>query len=147
MLLVLLVALLLVIGIFSTCKNEENDGWLLGSVLSFLFAGVVLISIVGIWSGSYSGNAKMIALAKNIPTYELAVNQINQVSVVSPVAEGTMIGGLENLKQSTNASDVYKDYRNAKIFLIDMIECRRAAIANPWTSCVVRPLPSQLEKY
>jgi hypothetical protein len=147
MLLVFLFSLLMVFGIVAMFLKEWNDGWLISGVMSFVIAVCLFIGLVGIWSGSYNDNARMISLAKNIPTYELAANQINQLSVVSPVANGTMIGGLENMKQSTNASEVYKEYRDAKILLVDMIENRRAAVVNPWTSWIVRPLPTQLEKY
>jgi hypothetical protein len=153
MLLILMLVISLILSIVFTwiasgnSDNSDNPGWTVGAVLMWMGFIVSVIAVLAIWASCYGENARMIALQKNLSVYQAQYETINQIAVVTPIAQGAMIGGLENAKQSTNASEAYMQYTGMVASLRRSVEGRRVGLSNPWTNWITVPLPVGLENY
>jgi hypothetical protein len=113
---------------------------LVGGILGWF----LLVGFLSINGDCYSKNAMMLAMKQNIEVYQQAAKNINGIAVVSPVAGGTMIGGIENMQQSQNPSELVKMAAQFQADLNIQIQYRKTMLRNPWCNWWYISLPEGL---
>ena len=113
---------------------------IVGGALVFL----LLVGFVSINGDCYAKNAKMLSMKQNIEVYQQAAKNINDIAVVSPTAPGSMVGGIENMQQSQNPSELVKFAAQLQADLNTQIQYRKTMLQNPWVNWWYIPLPEGL---
>ena len=147
---VFLVSLVMfIVGLTKQVSHEGYDipgrgGYLVLRIVGGIVGGMTLAGFLVTNCDCYAKNAQMLAMKQNIEVYQQAAKSINEIAVVSPVAGGTMISGIENIQQSQNPSELVKLSAELQVELNVQIQCRKMMLVNPWSGWWYIPLPRGL---
>jgi hypothetical protein len=134
-----------VVWIVLAAKNSDDGiDLFLPFFIGALVVGVPVVASICVSSDAYTENGTMLGLKQSLGLYEKTARELNSVAVVEP-AGGAAIGGIENMRQSTNASGAWLDYRNKTVDVNLLVAKRKAQLRNPWINWLIPPLPPELE--
>lgn len=128
----------------SRSGDVVNRGFFAMRIVGGEIGFFLLVGFLSINGDCYVKNATMLSLKKNIEVYQQAAKSINSIAVVSPVAGGAMIGGIENMQQSQNPSELVRYATSLQADLNTQIQYRKVMLQNPWCNWWVIPLPEGL---
>lgn len=92
-------------------------------------------------------NGCLVVSKQNFEAYRKTAVEINELAVVQNVADGKMIGGLENMSQSTMASQALIEYRDMIKEYNNVIGYRKVVLSNIWISIFVQSLPEGIDVF
>lgn len=142
---IILILVLVGLGLLILLNTEHAaiGGWLFGIGL------LLFVVLVGIWPISYADSVKengwLRATQKNIVIAQQVASQINEVASVKDVRPGTMVGGVENMQQSSNASEAVRDYGSLVQRYNTVIGRRQTQLDNWFMRSFVVPLPAGIQ--
>jgi hypothetical protein len=126
------------------CIIDGRFGYLVARIVGGVLGFLLLVGLISVNGDCYAKNARMISMKQNIEVYQQAAKNINGIAVVSPTAPGSMIGGIENMQQSQNPSELVKMAAQLQADLNIQIQYRKTMLQNPWSSWWFIQLPQGL---
>ena len=110
----------------------------------FLFSHLVVMGFS--LADSISANGYFLSSQENFKAMKLTVSKINEISLVKNTAKGSMVGGLENMQQSSKTSEALLEYKNAFINYNTKLNSRKIKLNNFFLRGYVVKLPEGLEE-
>lgn len=114
------------------------------------FACVILLmlhSIAWLCFGivTVASNGRLMADQKNLVIFKETVKTINVLATIKEPVDSKLIGGLENMKQSSNASQTLVEYRDRVVAYNESIALRKVMRSNFLLRYYVVALPKDIE--
>ena len=138
---------LIVVGHILSKRREYtyNDPFEAMRIVGCIF--LIFHSIIWFISGisSVCSNGGLIADQKNLIIFGETAKTINELAVIKDPVDSKLIGGLENMQQSSNASKTLIEYRDRVVAYNESIAMRKVARDNFLLRYYVVSLPKDIE--